>query len=141
MKTIKFLSLAVFLLTGSFGSFAQTKTGQVYLIRSTGYTGSAVNYSFYVDDQLACKMKNKSFSIHDLPVGDHTVSVTSGGISTRKKSVPLKITVIEGKVNYVSVVSTQAGYANKITCQEITENSASPILAKATQKKDCLSKQ
>ncbi|WP_316814432.1 DUF2846 domain-containing protein [Pedobacter heparinus] len=138
MKTIKLLSLTVFLLIGALGTFAQTTTGQVYLIRSTGYTGSAVNYSFFVDDQLTCKMKNKSFSIHDLPVGEHTVSVSSGGISTGKKSAPLKITVTEGKINYVSVVSTQAGYANKITCQEITENSAAPILAKATQKKDCL---
>lgn len=137
MKTIKLLSLAVFLLVGALTTSAQTKTGQVYLIRSTGYTGSAVNYSFYVDDQLTCKMKNKSFSIHDFPLGEHTVSVSSGGISTGKKSAPLKITVTEGKVNYVSVVSTQAGYSNKITCQEITENSANPLLAKATQKKDC----
>lgn len=140
MKTIKLLSLTFFLLIGALGTSAQTKTGQVYLIRSTGYTGSAVNYSFFVDEQLTCKMKNKSFSIHDLPLGEHTISVSSGGISTGKKSAPLKITVMEGKVNYVSVVSTQAGYANKITCQEITENSAAPILAKATQKTDCLTK-
>ncbi|NQX39058.1 Protein of unknown function [Pedobacter steynii] len=140
MKTIKLFSLTVFLLIGALSTSAQTKTGQVYLIRSTGYTGAAVNYSFFVDGQLACKMKNKSFSIHDLPVGEHTLSVSSGGISTGKKSAPLKITVTDGNVNYVSVVSTQAGYANKITCQEITENSAAPLLAKATQKKDCLPK-
>lgn len=140
MKQTKlFLLLAFFLIT-SFGAFAQTKTGQVYLIRSTGYTGTMVNYSFYIDGQLACKLKNKSFSIHDLSVGDHTVSVVSGGISNGKKSTPLTITVAEGKVNYVSVVSTQAGYVNKITCQEITQNSAEPILAKNKQKEDCLPK-
>lgn len=140
MKTIKLFSAILFFLTVSFGAFSQTKTGPVYLIRSTGYTGSAVNYSFYIDDQLACKLKNKSFSIQDLPVGEHTVSVVSGGISNGKKSTPLKITVVEGKANYVSVVSTQSGYVNKITCQEITQNSADPILAKTTQKKDCLPK-
>ncbi|MES2486829.1 MAG: DUF2846 domain-containing protein [Bacteroidota bacterium] len=138
MKAIKTLSLLAFFVTASFGAFSQSKTGQVYLIRSTGYTGSAVNYSFYVDGELICKMKNKLFSIHDLPVGDHTVSVVSGGISNGKKSTPLKITVAEGKVNYVSVVSTQAGYVNKITCQEITQNSADPIMAKIKQKTDCL---
>ncbi|SDF50553.1 Protein of unknown function [Mucilaginibacter pineti] len=140
MKAIKLFSLLAFFLTTSFGAFAQAKTGQLYLIRHTGFTGSAVNYSFYVDDQLICKLKNKSFSIHDLAVGDHTVSVVSGGLSNGKKSPPLKITVVEGKINYVSVVSTQAGYANKITCQEITQNSADPVLAKSKQKKDCLSK-
>lgn len=140
MKTVKLFSLLAFLLTASFSVFSQTKTGQVYLIRSTGFTGSAVNYSFYVDDQLTCKMKNKSFSIHDLSVGDHTVSVVSGGISNGKKSTPLNVTVVAGKANYVSVVSTRAGYVNKITCQEITQNSAEPLLAKAKEKKDCLSK-
>jgi hypothetical protein len=140
MKAIKLFPLVAFFLTMSFAAFSQTKTGQVYLIRSTGYTGSAVNYRFYVDDQLTCKLKNKSFSIHDLPAGEHTISVVSGGLSNGKKSAPLKITVVEGKANYVSVVSTQAGYSNKITCQEITQNSADPILAKATEKKDCLSK-
>jgi len=89
--------------------------------------------------KLICKLKNKSFSIHDLPVGEHTISVVSGGLSNGKKSAPLKIMVAEGKVNYINVVSTEAGYVNKLTCQEITKNSADPILAKANQKKDCLS--
>jgi hypothetical protein len=138
MKAIKLLSLTVFILITSVRAFSQTKTGQVYLIRSTGYTGTMVNYQFYIDGQLACKLKNKSFSIHDLPVGDHTVSVVSGGIANKKKSAPLKINVVEGKANYVSVVSTQYGYINKITCAEMTQNTAEPMLTKATQKKDCL---
>ncbi|SEA45408.1 DUF2846 domain-containing protein [Pedobacter hartonius] len=140
MKAFKLIALFAYLITGSFTAFSQTNAGQVYLIRSTGYTGSAVNYSFYIDDQLICKLKNKSFSIHDLGAGEHTLSVVSGGLSTGKKSPPLKIMVAEGKTNYVSVVSTQSGYANKITCQEITQNSAEPVLAKAKEKKDCLSK-
>ena len=138
MKTIKILAFFALMLTLSFNGFSQTKTGQVYLIRVTGYTGSAVNYSFYVDDTLICKLKNKSFSIHNLPVGPHTVSVVSGGLSNGKKSAPLKILVIEGETNYISVVSTQAGYVNKITCQEITKNSAEPLLAKSKENKDCL---
>lgn len=138
MKTIKFFAFLAFMLTMSFNGFSQTKTGQVYLIRVTGYTGSAVNYRLYIDDKLACKLKNKSFSVHDITVGQHTVSVVSGGISNGKKSAPLTITVAEGKANYVSVVSTQAGYVNKITCQEITQNSADPLLAKAKQNKNCV---
>lgn len=138
MKTIKFFAFFTFMLAISFNGFSQTKTGQVYLIRVTGYTGSAVNYRLYIDDKLACKLKNKSFSIHDIAAGEHTVSVVSGGLSNGKKSAPLTITVVEGKANYVSVVSTQAGYVNKITCQEITQNSADPLLAKAKQNKNCV---
>ncbi|MDB5147854.1 MAG: hypothetical protein JWQ57_1874 [Mucilaginibacter sp.] len=103
MKTIKFFAFFAFMLAMSFKGFSQTKTGQVYLIRVTGYTGMAVNYRLYIDDKLACKLKNKSFSIHDMAAGEHTVSVVSGGLSNGKKSAPLTITVVEGKVNYVSV--------------------------------------
>lgn len=139
MKSIKFFAFLMVILAFSFKGFSQNKTGQVYLIRSTGYTGSAVNYRLYIDDKLVCKLKNKSYSIHDISVGDHTVSVVSGGISNGKKSAPLTITVAEGKINYVSVVSTQAGYVNKITCQEITKNSAGPLLEKAKENKNCAS--
>lgn len=138
MKPIKLFALSIFCLLLSLGAFSQEKTGQVYLIRSTGYSGSAVNYLFYLDDSLICKQKNKSFSIHDVSVGEHTVNVVSGGVPLGKKSSPLKITVVEGQANYVTVVSTQSGYSDKITCDEITQNSAAPILAETTQKKDCL---
>lgn len=138
MKALKFLFPLVLLLTSFNLAFSQDDKGKVYLIRSTGYTGSAVNYSLFIDGNLVCKLKNKSFSVHDLSAGDHTVSVVSGGLTNGKKSPPLKITVSKGKVNYINVFSTQSGYANKITCQEITLNSAEPLLAKAKQKTDCL---
>jgi hypothetical protein len=139
MKTLKFLVVSLLLLTASTSVFSQASTGKVYLIRVTGYTGSAVNYRFYIDDRLVCKMKNKTFSVQDLSLGDHTISVVSGGLSNGKKSAPLKINVSADKTNYITVSSTQSGYVNKITCQEITKNSAEPLLAKAKQKQDCLS--
>ncbi len=141
MKAFKLFALLAFLLTGSFGAHSQTSTGKVYLIRVTGYAGLAVNYHFYVDGKLVCKQKNKSYSVHDLSVGEHTVSITTGGLRTAKKTAPLKITVVEGKTNYVNVVSTEAGYVNKINCQEITQNSAEPLLAKAKEKTNCLAKE
>jgi predicted nucleic acid-binding Zn finger protein len=93
---------------------------------------------YLLDNQFLCKLKNKSYSIQDISTGEHTVSVVSGGISNGKHSVPLKITVVEDKVTYISIVSTQSSYVNKLTYQEITQNSAEPLLAKATQNKDCL---
>jgi hypothetical protein len=138
MKQIKLLMLLSFLVIGSFSANSQTPTGKVYLIRSTGYAGLAVNYHFYVDGKLVCKQKNRTFSIQDLSVGDHMINVTSGGLKTARKTPPLKITVVGGKTNYVSVVSTEAGYMNKIACQEVTENSAQPLLAKAREKTNCM---
>jgi hypothetical protein len=134
------ITLLAFLLTWSYGAHSQTATGKVYLIRSTGYAGSVVNYHFFVDGKLVCKQKNKSYSIHDLSPGEHLISITSGGLPTAKKTPPLKITVVEGKTNYVSVVSTEVQYVNKIACQEITENSAQQFLSNATEKTNCLAK-
>jgi len=138
MKKFK-LFLSLFLLTVSSNIFAQSKTGQVYLIRSTGFEGSAVNHSFYLDDVLICKLKNQSYSIQDVPVGDHKISVVSGGLSNGKKSTPIVITVVEGKPNFVEVVSTKKEeYSNQITAVEILKNSADPILSKAKQITNCL---
>jgi len=141
MKTLKLIALLAFLFTGSFSAHSQGKTGKVYLIRSTGYNGLAVNYHFFVDGKLVCKQKNRSYSIQDLSVGDHMVNVTTGGLPTAKKTPAVKITVVEGKTNYVSVVSTEVQYVTKIACQEITENSAQPLLAKAKEKTNCLAKE
>ena len=71
-----------------------------------------------MDGQLLCKLKNKSYSMHNLSVGDHPINVVSGGLSNGKKSLPLKITVAENQSNYMSVFSTESRYINKITAQE-----------------------
>jgi hypothetical protein len=123
------------LLTSSFGfmsSHTQVKTGQICFIRATGYVGSAVNFKVYIDDSLACKMKNKTWSLHTVTVGDHTVSAKNTGLSLDKKSDPFKVTVEEGKITYVDVVC-----ANKVYCQEITKNSADVKMAKLKQNTKC----
>lgn len=97
---------------------AQSKTGQICFIRATGYVGSAINYRAFIDDSLACKLKNKSYSLHTVAIGEHAVAVSSGGLSSGAKSAPLKINVEEGKTTYVDLV-----WANSVSCQELTQNS------------------
>lgn len=130
----KIYALALFFLATSFYSklYAQSGTGQICFIRSTGYVGSAVNFKAYIDDSLACKLRNKTYSIHTVPAGEHTVAADNTGLSTQKRSTPLKITVEEGKITYIDVI-----WANKVSCEEITKNSADVKMEKLKQNTKC----
>ncbi len=126
-KTIlTILFLCVF---ASLKSFAQT--GQICFIRSTGTTGSVVNISVYIDDSLVCKLKNKSYSLHDVPVGDHTVSAVSGGLASKRK-IPFKVTVADGKISYVNILNM-----SNIATEEVTENTGSQKIKTLIQNTGC----
>jgi len=115
----------------SYGLFAQ-KTGQICFIRSTGYVASAVNFRVYIDDSLACKLKNKTYSVHTVAVGDHTVAASNAGLGSHKKSKPFTVSVEDGKTTYVNVV-----WANDVSCEEITKNSADLKLKVTKQNTQC----
>lgn len=112
--------------------FAQTKTGQIAFIRSTGFNGSAVNFKVYIDDSLACKLKNKTYSIHAVPVGKHNVASKNTGLGSTKKSAPFEVDVKEGKITYVAVINN-----GKVYCEEITEASGAKQMKTLVENKKC----
>lgn len=116
----------------SFSAYSQSQTGEVCFIRSTGYVASAVNFKVYIDDTLTCKLKNHTYSIHAVPPGEHTVAASNTGLSSQKKSAPFKINVEAGKTTYVNIV-----WANEVSCEEITKNSADVKLKKSKQNTKC----
>jgi hypothetical protein len=132
MQKLTLLFLFVFFNVLSLTAFSQTKTGKIYFIRATGYVGSAVNFRAYIDDNLACKLKNKTYSIHIVNVGKHTVAASNTGLSNQKKSKPFEVDVAEGKTTYIDVV-----WANEVSCQEITEKSAEVKLKGLKQNTKC----
>jgi hypothetical protein len=134
MKKISLLSLLTVLLLISSVCFSQEKTGQVYFIRATGYVSSAVNFRVYLDDSLVCKLKNKTYSVHTVKAGKHTVRAANTGLSSHKKSAPFEVEVKEGQTTYVDVV-----WANTVSCQEITANSAQSKLKGIKQATNCSS--
>ena len=123
------LTISFLCLFASLKSFAQT--GQICFIRSTGTTGSAVNMSVYIDDSLACKLKNKSYSLHDVPAGEHTVSAISGGLASKRK-MPFKVTVADGKISYINVINM-----DNTTTEEVTENTGSQKIKMLIQNTNC----
>jgi len=114
-------------------AFSQEKTGQIYFIRATGYVGSAVNFRVFLDDSLVCKLKNKTYSVHNVKPGKHTVAAQNTGLSGDKRSEPFEIEVKEGAITYIDVI-----WANKVSTEEITANSATSKLKKVKQTTKCL---
>jgi hypothetical protein len=132
MKLLKLNLVAIFCLCLLPTLKAQDKMGKIYFIRATNYVGTMINYGFYIDDQLACKLKNNHYSIHDVPAGEHQVSVQDRGYGKRKKSKPLTVNVKEGEISYLSV-----GAGSSLYLQEVTGASAEELLKKVAINKDC----
>ncbi len=132
MKKYLFFSIVILALVSQ-KSFAQSGTGQICFIRPGSYTGAVVNFRVSIDGKLVCKLKNKSYSMHSVSVGEHSVSGQNTGLTLDKGSVPLKVIVKEGKTPYISVIAV----SNKVMCQEITENSAKAQLAKSKLLTNC----
>ncbi len=130
MKTIKFLIPFLFLAV-SLGAFAQDTNGQIYFMRNTGTKGALLNMKIYIDGSLICKLKNNAFSIHNMPAGEHTISVKSGGLP--EASLPaVKITVVKDKPNYIQLLNTPRLFA-----QEVSENSAKIVLKRLKKVENC----
>jgi hypothetical protein len=119
-------------LTMSCCFMASAQSGKICFIRSTGYVASAVNFRVYIDDTLVCKLKNKSYSVHTVSPGKHTVAASNTGFGGGKKSSPFTVVVVEGKVTYVNVV-----WADSVTAEEVTENTGTQKIKKMTINTKC----
>lgn len=133
MKRVLLLVAPILLICCSIDAFSQSQTGQICFIRSTGYEASAVNFRVFIDDSLVCKLRNKHYSQHTVSAGEHTVSGKNTGLTLDKGSTPLKVKVEGGKTTYISVVLA----SNKVSCLEITQNSADEVLKKVKPATNC----
>lgn len=135
MKNLKLIALTFAISLCSLQSFSQDKMGQVYFIRSLNYVGSAVPYNFYIDDELTCKIKNKNYSVHTLPVGSHSITVQNTGLGSHHISRALNINIEEGKAVYVTVVNASGLYL-----EEVTASSGESLLKTVVLTRQCLPK-
>jgi hypothetical protein len=115
----------------------EDKYGKVYFIRSTGFQGSAVAFTAFIDKQLVCKLNNKKFSIHKVKVGEHTFSVQFAGKNAKEKAEIIKINIEEGKTYYIQMVLQSGLLVNNLYCQEVTENSSKTVLSNCVEDTKC----
>ncbi len=144
MKTL----FTFFLFLTSVSTFGQTEdsaaaaisgpTAKVVFMRSTGYNGSAVAFTAFIDDKLVCRLNNKRFSTHIVAPGDHIFSVQFAGRGAKEKAERITITAEAGKTYYIQFVFQPGLLVNNIYCQEVTENSAKTMLPKLKEDVKCL---
>ncbi|WP_140485847.1 DUF2846 domain-containing protein [Flavobacterium sp. GSA192] len=140
MKNIVF-AILVSLIVTSFVS-AQEKenlgTGKIYFLRSTGFQGSAIAFKTFIDGEFVCKLNNKKYSIHEVPVGKHECSVQFGGKTSKEKAEKFEVQVEPGKITYVQLVFETGVFINNIYCEEVTENTAKKKMEILVEDTKCL---
>ena len=102
----------------------QMENATVFIMRSSGYTGSAVPYSVFVDDILVCRLMNQYYSAHLIAPGVHKFSVQFSGKKSKGAGQKLSLNLEAGKKYFIKLVVEQGAFSSKIYCEEITENSA-----------------
>lgn len=126
------------LLCGGLGSLSAQETGTLYFMRKTGFSGTASAFSAFIDGELVCRLNNKRFSVHEVPAGEHTITVQFVGKSAKDKAEPITVTVKSGEPAFVQMVLEVRAIVNNLYCQEITESSARPVLLRLKEDDKCL---
>ena len=138
----KIILLLIIALSFSFSINAQEtenkETGKVYILRSTGIELWNGAFKTFIDGKLVCKLHNKKYSIHEVPVGKHECSVQFGGTKSKEKAQKIEVLVEKGKITYVQVVFEIGFFINKIYCEEVTENTAKQKIEKMVEDTKCL---
>ncbi|HTG67027.1 MAG TPA: DUF2846 domain-containing protein [Flavobacterium sp.] len=114
------------------------QTGKIYFLRSTGFQGSAVAFKTFIDGEFVCKLNNKKYSIHEVPVGKHECSVQFGGKKSKEKAEKFEVQVEPGKITYVQLVFETGVFINNIYCEEVTENTAKKKMEILVEDTKCL---
>lgn len=138
---MKYFFLTVIICIGSLSLSAQDTTAnagtaKVYIIRSTGFGGSAVKFRAWVNDSLICKLPNNYYSIHTIAPGSYTFHATSFD-KYKMQENGFEIQLEAGKTYYFKIAIKKRAFDSYIYLQEITENSAAPLIEKCKKEVEC----
>lgn len=125
-----FLFSAVSAQPGGSGIMDTANAARIYIIRSTGVTGSAVNFRVLVDSVAYCKIKNNRYSVIYVNPGMHNFYATTWDAPKPKEKLALKIPVEAGKTYYLAIRIKERFFGNEIFTEEVTYNTAAPLLEK-----------
>lgn len=102
----------------------ESPNGLVYFLRGKGHAGSATAFSAIIDEELACKLNNRRYSVHEISPGRHEFKAQFAGKKGKEKAEIAVIDIEAGKTYYIQMVMQASFWVNDVSAQEITRNSA-----------------
>ncbi len=111
--------------------------GQVYFMRKTGYQGSLVAFTAFIDGNLVCNLNNNKYSVHNLNSGKHEFAVQFAGKKIKNNTEIISIDVKAGKTYYVKMI-LKHGLVNNLYSQEVTERQGKDFLIYLKNDTKCL---
>ncbi|WP_126514957.1 DUF2846 domain-containing protein [Flavobacterium sp. RSP15] len=114
---------------------------KIYFLRSTGWGGSFSRLKFFIDDKFVCKAKYKKYSIHEVPIGRHEISLKYGNMNLKTNkgaSENFVIQVESGKATYFELVYETGVFSVLIYLMEIDEKTAKEKMKEMEENKGCL---
>lgn len=130
--------LVIVFLSISLSSYAQDKA-TIFFIRHTGSSPS--KFKVFIDNNVVCKLKQRHYSVHEVPPGKHTFMAQFAGTSPKEgaKHEAVSIDCEAGKTYYLNLVLREKyrwQYKN-LFCEEVTENTWKKLYAAIPKQDDC----
>ena len=111
-------------------TFDSASMAKIYVVRSTGHVGSAVNLRVLVNEVMFCKVRNNRYAQFFVQPGTHLFNASTWDKPGTAEKFALKMPVEGGKTYYLSLRIKQKFMGIEILVEEITYNTAGPLLEK-----------
>jgi len=115
------------------------ENAKIYFIRDTGFSGSMSDFKEFIDGKMVCKLDNKSYSIHEVSEGEHSVTYQANGKELNKHGEKTMITMKfeSGKTYYFQMMFIKKFATVDFTLNELTENAAKKLMTKLKEDTNC----
>lgn len=76
----------------------------VYILRCTGFVGSYVPFSVFVDNKFVCYLKNEEYLLLNLEPGRHTFTVQNSSKEVKSWSSTYSLDVVSGQESFIKLI-------------------------------------
>ena len=133
------VALMTFCLTTAAQAQDAAGTGKIYLVRNTGYNGVALAFHCFIDSSRVCDLRNKRYSVHEVPAGEHRVNVKIYSKELKSPKHTTIITVEPGKSYYVRILPEKTySFEAYLKTLAVSESLIKPVMAKCEEETNCL---